>query len=304
MLAHWLRNWPINLKLIWIKNKDKDMNDKLNQLVRLINEKLGLLLSISFSIFLFVLFFQPFPLDKFDFNNRLLFMAGFGAIVFLLMVLVQFVFPWLLHNYYQSNDGPAFISLLNGFIIMALSSVAFTFYLRYVGSVSISFYIVFKIVLICLAPPVVLSLYDVIKELRVQNESLILEKKNIQKQIEQYEEDNLNKSIEFVSENNTENLSLLVAEVALVKSADNYVEIVYKEGDDLKKKLIRNTLKNIEQQIKPYSNFIRCHRICIVNRHYIERLNKSYSNHWITVKGFHEQIPVSRQYLLKLKEIL
>lgn len=280
------------------------MNNKFNQLVKSLNEHLMLFLSISFGIFLFILVFQPFTLDRFDFNNRLLFVAGFGAIVFLFMFLVRIVLSQVIQNNHQNGNEPVISSYFNGFIILALSSVSFVFYMRYVGFVSISFFIVLKVVLICLTPPVVLRLYDAIKEISQQNESLISEKKILQKRIEKYEEDNLNKSIEFISENNTENLTLLIAEVAFIQSADNYVEIVYKEGDILKKKLIRNTLKNIELQIKQYSNFIRCHRICIVNMHYVEKLDQSYSNHWLTIKGYNDKIPVSRQYLIKLKEAL
>jgi DNA-binding LytR/AlgR family response regulator len=272
--------------------------------MRLLNEKLRFFLSISFGIFLFILFFQPFPVDTFDFNNRLLFVAGFGAIVFLCMFLIQIIHPWLFQNENPNGDESYFPSYMSSFSVLALSSLAFTFYLRYVGLVTISFYIVFKIVLICLAPLFSLRLYDANKKLRQQNEALLLEKKIIQKQIETYEEENLNKSIDFISENSNENLTLLVAEVAFIKSADNYVEILYKEGDSFRKKLIRNTLKSIELHVKQYSNFIRCHRICIVNKFYIEKLNSSYNNHWITIKGYHEQIPVSRQYLLKLKEAL
>ena len=280
------------------------VNKKLNQIISLLNEELGLFLSISFGVFLFVLFFQPFPLDRFDFNNKLLFIAGLGAIIFVFMGIVRVVFPWIIQKYQNNNPQNVFPFYMSGFIILTLSSVAFAFYLHYVGFVGISFYIMFKVILICLAPIVTLRLYDEIDELRHQNETLIVEKKIIQKQVEKYEEDYLNKSIEFVSENNTENLNLLIADVAFVKSADNYVEIIYKEGENFKKKLIRNTLKNIEQQIKPYSNFIRCHRICIVNMHWIEKLNRNYNTHWLTIKGFEEQIPVSRQYLLKLKETL
>jgi DNA-binding LytR/AlgR family response regulator len=280
------------------------MNSKINQLVQVLNQKLSLLISISFGIFLFILFFQPFPLERFDFNNRLLIIAGFGGIVFLFMLLIRIVFPWMIQKSNQNPNEPVLTSYLNGFIILALCSVAFVFYLRYVGSVRISFYIVFKVVLICLAPPVALKLYDVNKELFQQNESLVSERKIIQKQIEKYEEDNLNKSIEFISETSTENLNLLIAEVIFIQSADNYVEIAYMECDTFKKKLIRNTLKNIELQIKQYSNFIRCHRTCIVNMHYIEKLNQDYGSHWITIKGYQEKIPVSRQYLLKLREAL
>jgi hypothetical protein len=276
----------------------------INRLISTLKEGLGLFLSISIGLFLFVLFFQPFSIAYLDSNNRLLFIAGLGGIVFLFMFIIRMILPWLITYNRQNENGPVIPAYLSGFLILALSSVAFAFYLRYVGSVDISFYLMFKVVLICCAPPVILRLYDVISELRLQNDSLILEKKIIQKQVEKYEEDILNKTIEFVSENNSENLSLLIAEVVLIKSADNYVEIVYKEGDHFKKKLIRSTLKNIEQQIKLYSNFIRCHRICIVNIHYIEKLNRNYNNHWLSLKGYDEEIPVSRQYLLKLKEAI
>jgi DNA-binding LytR/AlgR family response regulator len=280
------------------------VDHRLSHLILLLNEKLRLSLSISFGVFLFILFFQPFTIDRFDFNNRLLFFAGFGGIVFSFMSLIEVILPWLIYKNNQNENETVFPAYVSRFIILALNSVAFTFYLRYVGFVNISFYIVAKVVLVCLAPPVALRLYDINKELRQLNESLIIEKKIIQKQIEKQQEDDLNKSIEFTSENNTEKFILPIVEIVCIKSADNYIEIVYKEDDIFKKRLIRNTLKNVDLQIKHYSNFVRCHRICIVNKYYIERLNHSYSKYWLTIRGFQEQIPVSRQYILKLKETL
>lgn len=280
------------------------MDEKIELLVRILKRELGLFLSISFGVFLFVLFFQPFQLEVIDFNNRLLVISGLGGIVFAFMFLIRVLFPWLNGNNDPDLSESFIPTRLNGLIIMALSSVAFAFYIHYVGSVNISFYIVFKILIICLAPPVVLGIYDLLRDLKQQNDVLVVEKKIIQKQIEKYEEDLLNKSIEFISENTSENFSLLIGEVVFIKSADNYVEIVYKEDNTFKKKLIRNTLRNVELQIRPYTNFIRCHRICIVNIHFIERLQRNGSNHWLTIKGYNEQLPVSRQYLLKLQEAL
>lgn len=280
------------------------MNKKAEQILFLIKEDRKLFLRISFGVFLFVLFFQPFPLDHFDFNNRLLVVAGLAGIVFLFMVLVRAAFIWIIPDNDQRAQEPIVLSYLGGFLILALSSVAFAFYLRYVGSVEITFYTMFKIVLICLFPPVSLALFDEMRELKQQNEFLKLEKEKIHKEIQKYEHDYLNKSIVFNSENSTENLTLLLSDVTLIKSADNYVEIAFVEDKILKKKLIRNTLKNIEQQVKPYPNFIRCHRICIVNIHYIDQLNRKFNNYWLTMKGTDEEIPVSRQYLLKLKEVL
>jgi DNA-binding LytR/AlgR family response regulator len=79
---------------------------------------------------------------------------------------------------------------------------------------------------------------------------------------------------------------------------------VYAEGEILKKKLMRNTLKNIEQQLRQYSNFLRSHRICIVNILFIEKLYRNNESHWLAIKGFNGALPVSRQYLIKLKEAI
>jgi DNA-binding LytR/AlgR family response regulator len=273
----------------------------LDHFINDLKEELGLLLSISFGVFLFVLFFQPFPFTNFDFNNTLLFVGGLGGIVFFIMVFGRLTIPGILQRTNPSNKN-VLPSYFTGFLILILSSVAFVFYLRYVGMVKITFFITVKAVLICLVPPLVLGLSDLINDLKQQNELLIVEKKIMQKQVDKYQEDILNKSIEFPSENSSDKLSLKISEVALIKSADNYVEIIYKDGEIYKKRLIRNTMKNIEFQIKQYNNFLRCHRICIVNLHYIERINRSNHNHWLTIKGFDEPVPVSRQYLLKLKE--
>jgi DNA-binding LytR/AlgR family response regulator len=280
------------------------VNNNVDQLIEDLKQELGLLLSISFGVFLFVLFFQPFTFEDFDFNNSLLFVAGLGTIVFIIMVIIRIVIPWIFRKDNQETKVLVLPSYFNAFIILVLSSLAFEFYLRYVGMVHITFFITIKVILICLAVVIILSFYDLLDELKQQNELLIIEKRAIQKQIGKYEDELLNKSIEFISENNSENFSLLISEVAVIKSADNYVEIIFKEGNNFKKKLIRNTLRNIELQIKQYSNFIRCHRICIVNLHYIEKLTRNNNNHWLILKDYDEQIPVSRQYLLRLKEAL
>jgi len=283
--------------------KTKRMNKYLDHLINLLNERLKLFMMIGFGLFLFILFFQPFPLDRFDFNNRLLFIAGFGAITFIILSLVFTQLPWISSRIKNGNNlisSAAFSDL----ITVVLSSLSFVFYLRFVGYVSITFYIVFKVVLICIAPPLFTRLYIRNKELSAKNEVLLSEIEILQNQIDKKDEEDLNKTIEFISENKSENLKLYASEIVYIQSADNYVEIVFTEGEYLRKKLIRNTLKNIELQIKPYSIFQRCHRAYIVNLSFAEKLKHELSNYWIILKGYSDRIPVSRQYLLKLRESL
>ncbi|HKJ42848.1 MAG TPA: LytTR family transcriptional regulator DNA-binding domain-containing protein [Sunxiuqinia sp.] len=276
----------------------------MNLLVDLLKENLRLFLSITLGLFLFVLFFQPFPIDQFEFNNRLLFLVGLVAIIFVFLVLVRVVFHSVISKSDYLNDESFLVTYISSILILVLSAVAMAFYLRYVGHVSITFYIMFKVVFICLVPPVALKIYDEFQKLNKQNELLKSEKKTILSKIEQYKEDYQNRTVEFSSDYKEDNFRLLIGDVALIKSADNYVEIIFRDGNTYNRKLIRNTLKNIEHQIKPYSNFVRCHRTSIVNTYFVEKLSRKLNNHFLIIRGYQEPIPVSRQYLFKFKEIL
>jgi len=275
-----------------------------NQLIQLLNDELLLFLSISFGIFLFVLSFQPFPHDEFDFYYRLLFKLGLGAIVFLFMFLVRILYPCLMGRVTQRQNEITISSFASGIVIWVLSSLAFICYLKYVGFVSISGSIVYKVVLISLVPPVVLFVYDRVRKLTLKNESLVVEKEKIQRQFSKNEEDYQDLSIDFVSGVNGGRLSFLLGKILFIKSANNYVEVHYLNEDKIEKKLVRNTLTNIELQVEPYSGLIRCHRTCIVNTQHIEKFNGNCNDRTLTIAGYNKQIPVSRRYYLQVKEAL
>jgi DNA-binding LytR/AlgR family response regulator len=280
------------------------MKKKFNILTRVLADRLRLFLGSSLGVFLFILFFEPFALEHFDFDNRLLFFAGFAAILFFI-TLLGYVSYYLIiridpeEEYIHLTPG-----YLNHFVILALSTVALTFYIRYVGSVPVTFFIVFKIFLIGLFFQAVIHIYTRINKLTRQNTELIREKTLLLKQTEKLKEHGFDETIEFTSENRTENMRLVGKEVVMIRSADNYVELFYRGDGETKKKLIRNTLKNIEVLISPYSYFVRCHRTCIVNTLYVAEVGRTYGNHWLKVKGFSDKLPVSRQYLLRLREAL
>jgi DNA-binding LytR/AlgR family response regulator len=136
------------------------------------------------------------------------------------------------------------------------------------------------------------------------NDTLLFRIDFLQRKIGKYEVADLNHSIEFISEKKDEIIHLLIVNILFFKAADNYVEIHSLEDEQVKKKLIRNTLRNIEIQIKPFKNFVRCHRNCIVNIDHVENSTTFCKDHTLIIKGHHDKIPVSRQFLLKINEAL
>ncbi|WP_291856842.1 LytTR family transcriptional regulator DNA-binding domain-containing protein [Marinilabilia sp.] len=280
------------------------MNSQLSQIIEDSKERFRLFLSIGLGIFMFMLFFEPFSLFLPDLNNRLVFLVGLTGIFFILMMLVYVIISHFFKRSSSALKESVLSSYVRGFMLMVLSSIALTFYLRYVGMVDMSFFTLFKILVISLVPPVTISLHDTIQKLKAHNAVLILAREKERNQVEKYEEDLLSRTIELESEGGRDTFKVVVSNIIYVVSADNYVEIVFKENEHFEKKLMRNTLKNLQLLLSPYSNFIRCHRTCLVNIHYIDQLRKNYNNYWISLKGTDQKLPVSRQYLLSVREVV
>jgi DNA-binding LytR/AlgR family response regulator len=240
----------------------------------------------------------------FEFENKLLFIAGFGIIIFIIQVIIQIIFQRFL---LQSKTDDEENSLLNSIYYisqLALCSVAFTFYIRYVGHTAITFNIAVRVVIICLSVPVTLHLKNKLVFLHGNYKKLLQENRLMQDKLKQFSENYATRFIELNSENESEIIRIPASEIVFIKSADNYVEVGFLEGGEFKKKMIRNTLKNIEKQLKEFNNFVRTHRSSIVNMQYIARLNKNFNSYWLTLDETKETIPVSRQYLMAVKQLL
>lgn len=252
--------------------------------------------NFSIGIFLFILFFSPFDASYSNVNNLIIFFSGFSGIVFIFNNLFYIVIPYLFNNSIKVTEwefGPPFILSA---LAVVFNSVAFTFYLRYVGKTGISFYIVFKIVIICLSVVVIMRM---LYRLRWQYYQLNGKAIDLNEDVEV----KIPNKIELSSENKSEKAELSFNNILSIKAADNYVEINYLHKEDIRKKLLRNSLKNIESQLKTYSNFVRCHRTFIVNLNNVKKLTKNYKGTFLELDN-KEQIPVSRHYLLKVKEQL
>jgi hypothetical protein len=267
-------------------------------------DELGRLFLISFGVFLFVLFFQPFPLQMLDYNNRLLFVTGIGVAVFIIEFLTFILIPLLIPKWFKMSEWESGPPFLLSSIFLILTTIALVFYVRYVGMVQLSLYIMFKVILVCLFPLIVLvilyknkTLERIISVLKEQNKFYF-------SKIKEFEKLGIEEEIDFISDNKSDKLSLKFKNIISIKSADNYIEINYLNKDLVEKKLLRSTLKNIESQLTYQKNFIRCHRTTIINSLFIEKMTTNYNGSYLNMSYLEEKIPVSRQYVVMVKDVV
>ncbi len=280
-----------------------EFSNKLFLINRDLKFSLTVYLEISFGIFFFILFFRPFELNHLDFNNQLLFIAGCSAITFLMICLFYIVIPWTFPKLFSSAAHEKGHFVMINIFLCIFNTTAYSFYIHYVGGVDLSMFLVFKIVLICLVPIITLALVIENKSLKQQNDSLL--ESNIKLNMMMKDNSSSNAEIiPIISDNKSDKIELLPEEILLIKSAENYVEIVYKDGENIKQKMIRTTLRNIEEQLRKYMEFVRCHRTCIINTKYILKLSSSYQGQKLKLIDYNQEIPVSRQYLLDVRKAL
>ena len=104
-----------------------------------------------------------------------------------------------------------------------------------------------------------------------------------------------NQLISFNDEYGKIKFSLKVTDTLLLESTDNYVSVYFLSGGKVQRKLIRNTLKNLESTLKDYG-IIRCHRSFMVNVQNIEIVQKNGKKLLIKLKEMEKDIPVSEKY--------
>jgi hypothetical protein len=101
--------------------------------------------------------------------------------------------------------------------------------------------------------------------------------------------------IAFKDENDKIKFSVLSKDLLLLESTDNYVSVFFVLENKVQRKLLRNTLKNIEESLKE-SSTIRCHRSFMVNTQNVEFVQKEGKKLIIKVKLYEKNIPVSQKY--------
>lgn len=108
--------------------------------------------------------------------------------------------------------------------------------------------------------------------------------------------------IEIKGEGNYEGLRLFLNDVVCIQSSDNYVEVFYISGNEIKKSLIRNKLSVIADE---FPEFLRTHRSFLINPLQLHFLQwKTENSKLFILLSHHIEVPVSRTYQNHVKAVL
>ncbi len=103
------------------------------------------------------------------------------------------------------------------------------------------------------------------------------------------------------SNDESENVELPISDILFLKGAHNYVEVYYLLEHQVKRILLRSTLKSLFKDLEDFESFIFCHRSYIVNIQQVTTINGNSRGYKVLLKNYEEFIPVSRQKALEFE---
>ncbi|MFC7357238.1 LytTR family DNA-binding domain-containing protein [Jejudonia soesokkakensis] len=242
-------------------------------------------LGLAFWIFLFLALTEPLDTNQFNFKEKLLFLPFYGlagAIAYLgSLTLQNYIYKVNKRNWTAWSELLFFILL---FLFGFLLSRGIYLYIIVYGEqnpYTLSYFL-FSIYL-----PAIATILPI----------LAIGRWAFGRYFEKKLED---QKIEIEGEGTYEGLRLHFTDLIYVKADDNYVEVTYSNGNNLKKQLIRNTLSKVESVVP---ELLRTHRSYIINPHHFVQW-KMVSGKLHLILTSETEIPVSKTYAENVKSIL
>lgn len=259
--------------------------------------------ALIFGLFvgLFLWYFHPFQIDQMPQGIHFV-SAGFGAVTFFGMLLTNVVVPGLFGAFFEAERWTvgkeivwvsvtiSTIGLFNFMFFCWFYPNAFTF--------TTLFWFQVNTLAIGVFPVSLFTLWNESRTRRKYSDSAAQLNQRRSPPVEASTDaapasDPL---IDIPSQNTNESLSLLLSDLLYIQVADNYLEVVHLQGGLLKKRLLRNTLKEVSEHLSAHPALLRCHKSFLVNMQQVYRVSGNAQGYRLHLHGTEESIPVSRQH--------
>lgn len=253
---------------------------------------------IGLFVFLFLWIFRPFGLNELP-EGILPVTLGFGFISFFITAVLGFFISLILSKKNSENwtAGKEMLVYLIHLFCIGMGNVLFA---NSIGMANLSFpgiltYQFFTLAVGVFPVGIIVFIKETYLNNRYQNKARIINTQ-LEKKPDRDHEEKKEEPLKLSSVNVHEELTLHPDELLYVKASDNYVEVISIQGNTTRKSLLRNTLKNIDNDLKGHDIFFRCHKSYLVNLNYVNHLSGNAQGYKLHLRNTTAKIPVSRQY--------
>jgi len=278
--------------MLKILNKPYPFNDdlKFNSLI---------IFFITLGIFAFLLLFQPFDIDTLPVRQKYIMVAGIAVITFLAFALHLMILPSFFQKRFSSSQWTIKKEILWNLWILFTILGGYFLFTRFMGVMKFGFDMVIKLLFTAVIPISILIIVNYNKmirsHLRLADEmnKKLKENKSIPEKI-----------IYFNSDYQKDSLAIKISSLLFIRSANNYIEVFWKEVETIKSQMVRTSLLNAEDILKEYKFILKCHRSYLININHIDKIEGNSQGYKLFLENVSFTIPVSRNSIDKLQGLI
>ena len=253
----------------------------------------------SVGVFLFLFLFQPFEIGSLPSKEKYYLLSGFSVITFLCLSLNLLLIPSLFTKKFSSLTWNIKKEILWNLWILFTILVGYFFLNNWIGVMKFSFNMVIKLVLTAVVP---------ISAMIIVNHNKILRSHlKLADELNKKLKDNKliqEKIVHFNSDYQKDSLAVKISLLLFIRSANNYIEVFWKDGETIKNQMVRCSMLSAEELLKEHKFIFKCHRSFIVNVKYIDRIEGNSQGYRLFFDNINFPIPVSKNSVTKLQELI
>ena len=261
--------------------------------------KFTLAIVCSLFVFIFLLYFQPFGINNYRPDEKLSLTLVLALLLMSLMICMAilicefFIRPKLFEvkNYTQLSIWLVFefifiasITFLYYNSIGGFHDFYFSSYLKHIFSIVIVLIFPFAATLFYFKHTLVIKDYKEV--LSITTDSIIR-----------------NDMVLLSGDYKKDQIALPLNSIVFIESEDNYASLNYIENDQLKKYLIRSTLKDLETKLDP-KIIKRCNRSILINLYHLESFKQTSKALVVKLKFIQSPFLVSKSNRLEIFDII
>lgn len=246
-------------------------------------------------VFVFLQVFKPFGISEIR-GQVWMVTLGYGLITFLAIIIVQFWFVMLFPNFYNEDHWTIGKDILHTLLIVVLVAAGNIFFTASLGFMPLSW----PSFLLFLGFTIAVGIFPVTIQAFIRMS--VVQRRNLKKSIEMTDElhhrpplQHSSPEITLTDEDGRSALMVNPEDILALESADNYVEVYYLSEGKLKSALVRNALKNYEDQLSENADFFRCHRSFIINLRNVQKVEGNARGYHLLLHEDMKAVPVARR---------
>lgn len=250
---------------------------------------------IGVFVFSFLFFFKPFGLHVAPTIMRLKITIGYGLVTFFITGLNYLFFSYRLKKWFNDKGWKVWKEIaITGWVLVCIGTgnMLFSYYGGFI-SMDLSFTNFLYIQLYTLAVGIFPIVFLVLSTQIRLNKRYTKGAEALNKSLKKHIEEEITNTITIADDEQKNSIEVNPTHLLYIAAADNYIEIYHLKDGVVKKEILRNTIKNIEQQ--NFSFLFRIHRSYIINLNNINSISgnsQGYKVHFDDESI--EELPVAR----------